>query len=303
MTGSSPRRRLWADSVRINILSGIDRFISHHLPDLICWHLASLLFRPQDIKSPLSTSTGSHSPPALLMPSCALVPPLPSPSPNPRKRTTPFLEPLPRKTSRMMLQRTESFLSLSDYHDESPSEGGSFLHMTSSPPPSPRPALLGHARPHYKVQRERDAPKLGRKRAEFTIGPAASPSGTSVPKRGTRVVPKQQSQPAVPHVRTTSPLAPTRKLLPPRASFPRSKPEPDLYRTALKARMRSSPEGEKILRMGPRLAIAILSATRELERIVSAHEDDDVTMGDETEHIARSNWGLGRDMMAVLCGA
>lgn len=65
--------------------------------------------------------------------------------------------------------------------------------------------------------------------------------------------------------------------------------------------MRSSPEGEKILRMGPRLAIAILSATRELERIVSAHEDDDVMMGDETEPTTR--WGLGRDMVAVSCGA
>jgi hypothetical protein len=68
--------------------------------------------------------------------------------------------------------------------------------------------------------------------------------------------------------------------------------------------MRSSPEGEKILGMGPRLAIAILSATRELELIVSAHEDDDVMMGDETEPTTRSaRWGLGRDMVAVACAA
>lgn len=251
---------------------------------------------------PLSTS-GLTLLSRLLMPSCSVVPPLPSPSPNPRKRTTSFFEPLPRKTSRTMLRRTESFLSLSDYNDESHSEGGSFLHMSSTPTPSSRIAPLHHARQHYKEQRERDTARLGRKRAQFTIAPTSSPSGASLPKRGAHVVPKQ-FQPAVPHVRTTSPLAPSRKLLPPRASFPRSKPEPDLYRMALKTRMRSSPEGEKILRMGPRLAIAILSATRELERIVSAHEDDDVMMGDETEPSTRSaRWDLGRDMMAVPCGA
>ncbi|KAN0093399.1 hypothetical protein V8E55_004183 [Tylopilus felleus] len=214
---------------------------------------------------------------------------------NNDSRTTSFFEPLPRKTSRTMLYRTESFLSLSDYSDEGHSEGGSFLHMTSTPTPTPTPsprlAPLHYSRLHYKVQRERDTTKLGRKRAEFTIAPTSSPSGTSPSKRGSRVAPKPQSQPAVPHLRTTSPLAPARKLLSPRATFPRSKPEPDLYRMALETRMRSSPEGEKILRMGPRLAIAILSATKELERIVSAHEDDDVMMGDETEPTTRSAWG------------
>lgn len=237
------------------------------------------------------------------MPSCSVVPPLPPPSPNPRKRTTSFFEPLPRKTSRTMLRRTESFLSLSDYNDESHSESGSFLHMTSHPSPSPRIAPLNHARLHYKELRGRDVAKPGRRRAEFTIAPPPSHSGTSTSKRGIRVVIKQ-SQPAVPHGRTTSPLAPTRKSLPPRAIFPRSKPEPDLYRVALKGRMRSSPEGEKILGMGPRLAIAILSATRELEKIVSAHEDDDVMMGDETEPtIGPARWGLGRDMVPIACGA
>lgn len=219
------------------------------------------------------------------------------PCPHPRKRTTSFSEPLPRKTSRTMLRRTDSFLSLSDCENDSDSR--SFLHMTSAPAPSSRIAPLHRARLHCPAQR--DTANLGRKRAEFTIAPAASPSGTSIPKRGTRVAPSPKSPPAVPHLRMTSPLAPARKLLPPRACFPRSKPEPDLYRTALKERMRSSPEGEKILRMGPRLAIAILSATRELERIVSAHEDDDVMMGDETEPTTR--WGLGRDMVAVSCGA
>ncbi|KAF9223889.1 hypothetical protein BS17DRAFT_671194, partial [Gyrodon lividus] len=183
------------------------------------------------------------------------------------KRTSSFFEPVPRKTSRMTLRRTESFLSLSDSNDENQTVSGSFLHLTSSPSPYVLPynrTLL-----HYKEQRERN--KSGRKRPEFTITPP--PTIAPLAKRTTRAPPKPQS--AVPSSRTTSPLAPTQKLRTPRASFPRSKPEPDLYRVALKTRMRSSPEGEKILRMGPRLAIAILSATRELERIVSSHNDDD----------------------------
>ncbi|KIJ67032.1 hypothetical protein HYDPIDRAFT_174300 [Hydnomerulius pinastri MD-312] len=190
-------------------------------------------------------------------------------STNPRKRTSSFSEPVPRKTSRMTLRRTESFLSLSDYHDENQTESGSFLYLT----PSPSPHVVPYNRTllYYKEQRERH--KLGRNRPEFTLSP--SPTKAPLPKRATRM---SKPHSAVPSLRTTSPLAPQRKLLPPRASFPRSKPEPDLYRVAIKANMRSSPEGEKILRMGPRLAVSILSATRELERIVSAHEDDDITM-------------------------
>jgi hypothetical protein len=38
--------------------------------------------------------------------------------------------------------------------------------------------------------------------------------------------------------------------------------------------MRGTPEGQKILVMGPRLAISILTATRELERIVARNNLD-----------------------------
>ena len=105
------------------------------------------------------------------MPPCPVVS-LPSPSQNPRKRTTSFLEPLPRKTSRTMLSRTESFLCLSDLNDESQYEGGSFLHMTPTPtrPPTPMPsrlAPLSRTRPYYREQQQ--TTKLGRKRAMFTI--------------------------------------------------------------------------------------------------------------------------------------
>ncbi|KAH7884484.1 hypothetical protein F5I97DRAFT_1459366 [Phlebopus sp. FC_14] len=206
----------------------------------------------------------------------------------PRKRTSSFSEPVQRKTSRTMLRRTESFLSLSDYNDDDEqSESGSFLHMT---PPHVVPynrTLL-----HYKEQRERR--KLGRTRPEFTIAP---PPNKPLPKPTTRSL-SMASTPAsvVVKLRTTSPLAPTRQLLPPRPSFPRSKPEPDLYRQAIKANMRSSPDGRNILRMGPHLAVSILSATRELERIVSAHEDEDVAMADDNQGVP---WVLmrGQDMV------
>ncbi|PPQ68687.1 hypothetical protein CVT26_002969 [Gymnopilus dilepis] len=58
-------------------------------------------------------------------------------------------------------------------------------------------------------------------------------------------------------------------------------------------RMRHSPEGAKILHMGPRLAMSIMNATRELEKIVmdqqerervggGAGGDGDVVMADGT---------------------
>ncbi|KAF8969104.1 hypothetical protein BDZ97DRAFT_1796042, partial [Flammula alnicola] len=86
--------------------------------------------------------------------------------------------------------------------------------------------------------------------------------------------------------RTSSPLSPTRTVLPGRPVFPRSRQEPDLYRTAIKTRMSNSPEGQKILLMGARLALSIETATRELERIVADQQerdrDNDVVMSDCT---------------------
>ena len=188
---------------------------------------------------------------------------------NPRKRPSSTSDsPLRRKSSRMVLRRTESFLSLSDYSEE---ESGSFLHLSSTPSPA-----SSHTRPAVK-----EKPRLGAKsKPVFIIG--SSPSASAPSKQPKKRCAHSQANKAT--ERTTSPLAPTRKVLPPRASFPRSKPEPDLYRVAIKKRMANSPEGEKILRMGPRPAVAVMTAMRELERIVSAaaYEDDDIVMADET---------------------
>ena len=54
--------------------------------------------------------------------------------------------------------------------------------------------------------------------------------------------------------------------------------------------MRLSPEGQKILHMGPRLALSIHAATKELERIVAAQRDrdGDVTMVNEDGSMSAS---------------
>jgi len=51
--------------------------------------------------------------------------------------------------------------------------------------------------------------------------------------------------------------------------------------------MRCTPEGQKILYMGPRLAVSILTATRELEQIVASQMDvdSDIVMVDDTLHM------------------
>lgn len=189
---------------------------------------------------------------------------------NTRKRTSSFSQPYPSQSSRMSLRRTASFLSLSDYDgDEDVSlQSGPLsysIYAKTQPPVVPYNRTLYH----YKEQRERRKAALSRSRPEFTIAPPS----TKQPAKLTLQSPKSRP----PHnqtagLRTSSPLSPTQKLLPPRASFPRSKPEPDLYRIAIRTRMRCSPEGAKILRMGPRMAVSILAATRDLEMLVSTQE-------------------------------
>lgn len=205
----------------------------------------------------------------------------PSSTANTRKRTSSFSQPYPSQSSRMSLRRTTSFLSLSDY------EGDEDASLQSSPSSysiyaNTQPPVVPYTRTlyHYKEQRERRKAVLNRNRPEFTIAPPS----TKQPAKSTLRLPKPcQPQKQMSGLRTSSPLSPTQKLLSPRASFPRSKPEPDLYRIAIKARMRCSPEGAKILRMGPRMAVSILAATRDLEMLVSTQDlnfNDDWDMVD-----------------------
>jgi hypothetical protein len=89
--------------------------------------------------------------------------------------------------------------------------------------------------------------------------------------------------------RSSSPLSPKRFTLPGRPVFPRSKPEPDLYRTAIKMRILATPEGQRFLSLGPRLAMEVLKTTKDivtvtedLERMVEDIESSccDVVMAD-----------------------
>ena len=57
--------------------------------------------------------------------------------------------------------------------------------------------------------------------------------------------------------------------------------------------MRSTPEGQKILNMGPRLALSIITATKDLERMVADQEperekDNDIVMSDSTFSLSTS---------------
>ena len=78
-----------------------------------------------------------------------------------------------------------------------------------------------------------------------------------------------------------------------RPSFPRSKPQPDLYKLAITAHMRSSFQVREItldqqrrqqldagFRMGSPLAISIMKATRDLEVLVASHQQQRDADGD-----------------------
>jgi len=73
--------------------------------------------------------------------------------------------------------------------------------------------------------------------------------------------------------------------------------------------MRCSPEGQKILLMGPRLALSILTATRELEKIVAQQtldaDREDVAMSDVGGGPLANSWVFvpGEDWEMVDCGA
>ncbi|KAJ6468329.1 hypothetical protein C8R45DRAFT_467008 [Mycena sanguinolenta] len=86
------------------------------------------------------------------------------------------------------------------------------------------------------------------------------PVRAPIPVRSSRGSSSNSAAKANTSVRATSP--------------PRTKPKSaDLHRRAITACMRASPSGAKILHMGARLAVGIMSATRDLERLCSDGTD------------------------------
>ncbi|KAG6877441.1 hypothetical protein C0993_007249 [Termitomyces sp. T159_Od127] len=156
-----------------------------------------------------------------------------------RKRTSSFSCPpakAPRVTMAATLRRTESCVDVRFYKDQ-----------------------RDHRRRAHSVLRS--LPRTSLRQPTHTV---KSPSP-----------PRAQPPPPATKPRLSSPLSPSRSPRPGRPLFPRSKPEPDLYRKALTTCMRGSPEGQKILRMGPHLAVSMMSATMDLERLVASAAGDD----------------------------
>ncbi|KAF5358760.1 hypothetical protein D9758_008550 [Tetrapyrgos nigripes] len=214
-----------------------------------------------------------------------------------RKRTssfscssTPLTTPRPLKAQRTgmgSLRRTHSYLCLTDLQtlpssssSLSGSSGGHCAAPISSARTTPR---------QCKGKRERR--KLNPSHSEAVSAtrldpPITIPSPPSTPPpKPIASTPKPVQYPAhTASYRISSPLSPVRTVLPARPVFPRSKHEPDLYKQAITTNMRSTPEGQKILYMGPRLALSIMTATKELELIVASQpsHDSDVIMYDAT---------------------
>ncbi|KAF7327396.1 hypothetical protein MKEN_00317400 [Mycena kentingensis (nom. inval.)] len=211
---------------------------------------------------------------------------------EPRKRTTSFSCPSSSPRPRKRLHRTESNVDLTALASPVPSSPEAYATPLTTPPAIPYNRTLKH----YKEQKDRkkgsmrlgvaSSSPLAPPRSCATRSPASAlfslaPATTPAPIPLTAQLPRQPP---------TSPLArgdgSARALLLPTpasaclACGPAHPPPPtartrakakvqaaDLHRRALTACMRESPEGAKILRMGARLAVEIMSATMELERL------------------------------------
>ena len=197
-----------------------------------------------------------------------------------------FSTPTPApKAARTPLRRTGSYLSLEDmqaaaYTPLYGSGGPSQTYTTSD--------SLVFGKYDVRMRKRRAAPSRTPSIHTPSV-PAPKPSSPQIfTSRRTA------SQP-----RCSSPLAPVRRSLPERPSLPLTKKrEPDLYRTAIETRMRMSPVGRNILKMGPRMAMttSVISATEALECLVAAHGGDanmsDAASGAPWVDVSQDDWEM-----------
>ncbi len=216
----------------------------------------------------------------------------------------------PHKKQRNMssLRRTHSYLSLTDLPNQpqqsmymAPTRGRCRGRKVSMAPPAGgdfRACLeasmalsLAPITDPYNFQQKRARPAPPAPVASTSCATVSHPVYSSAP-------------------RVSSPLSPSSR--PSSYSSPFSRPrkgkgEPDLHRIAITTCMRSTSEGQKVLNMGPRIAMSIANATRELERMVTeggmeSRTDDDIVMGDSTAepwvNVSRSD-----DWEMIHCGA
>lgn len=192
-----------------------------------------------------------------------------------------FSHPPPAKAARA-LSRTGSYISLADMQ---------CLHAPAKPAHRHDPlALAAYTRIPRQNREPRERRKNTARRSPSVERITIAPKAKAAPPPSTMSL-SLRTSPA-PHIVPAPP-----RCAPPRTHFPRAKHEPDLYRIAITTRMRMSPEGQKILHMGPRLALSIYSATRELEQIVAAQRDadGDVDMRDPDARRAASWVAVGAD--------
>ncbi|KAF9007530.1 hypothetical protein BDQ17DRAFT_1237665 [Cyathus striatus] len=205
----------------------------------------------------------------------------------------------------MGLRRTESYILLPEISPSSRATATAtitFSTLSTSSSPTTKPIPYNRSMQFYKDQRQAQKKAMQQAWTDLPISPpppkpAARPTVT--PKH-----PLLQPTTAPPSERLTSPLAPTRKPLPCRPNFPRSKPDIDLYKKAIVTCMRSTPAGQQILRMGARNAVSVMSATRELERMVNEREGEgDIVMTDPKEEkdapSMSSSWIVLKDTPAT----
>ncbi|PBK75564.1 hypothetical protein ARMSODRAFT_949835 [Armillaria solidipes] len=207
------------------------------------------------------------------------------------------------------LRRTHSFLSLSDLPQQQDQQQSLYL-------PQSRGRGRGRGRKMSMSPSGGDFRACLEASIASNLAPISHPyssaqrSHTSSPERIA-----SSSYTSAPRV--SSPLCPSRRpsfIFTSSTTRPRKgKCEPDLHRIAVQACMRTTDEGQKILTMGPRLAMNIAHATRELERIVKERGldifdqriEEDITMVESTAEpwINVSNERSGDDWEMINCGA
>ena len=225
-----------------------------------------------------------------------------------------------KQSSGPPLKLRESMSSCSDpRRSQSPSplrRSGSFLSLSELSGPCPR------IDPYVSVHGFID----NREKPFKTLSRSSSSSASSKP-------PQKATKPETPcsyyHAhspKTPSPLSGHHQTTETyRPSFPRSKPQPDLYKLAITAHMRSSfqvnQEREIALeqqrrqqidagfRIGSPLAVSIMNATRDLEVLVASHQqqqqqrdaDGDVPMSDCPSTSLFTSTLAGEDWEMIDC--
>ncbi|KAK0495422.1 hypothetical protein EDD18DRAFT_1172164 [Armillaria luteobubalina] len=207
------------------------------------------------------------------------------------------------------LRRTHSFLSLSDLPQQQDQQQSLYM-------PQSRGRGRGRGRKISMSPSGGDFRACLEASIASNLAPISHPHGSAQRSRTSSPEPVlSNTYTSAPRV--SSPLCPSR-----RPSFiftssitrpRRGKCEPDLHRLAIQACMRTTSEGQKILTMGPRLALNIAHATQELERIIKERGldifdqriDEDVTMVESTAEpwINVSSERSGDDWEMINCGA